>query len=112
MQVGQSGGLKSELNVTPMIDVVLVLLIIFMVVTPKNDQEMPVVVPQEATELQAVVGEGIAAVERPVLRLLAVDRHLDAAGRPVGKAGLLVTVPRSLRAVASPGNGIRCRQPR
>ncbi|MBI5497261.1 MAG: biopolymer transporter ExbD [Deltaproteobacteria bacterium] len=49
MQVGSTGGLQSDLNVTPMIDVVLVLLIIFMVVTPKNDRELPVVVPEEVT---------------------------------------------------------------
>jgi biopolymer transport protein ExbD len=60
MQVGKSGGLQSELNVTPMIDVVLVLLIIFMVVTPKNDQEMPVVVPQEATDQQEPPPQGDA----------------------------------------------------
>ena len=31
---GGSGGLQSEINVTPMVDIMLVLLIIFMVVTP------------------------------------------------------------------------------
>jgi biopolymer transport protein TolR len=34
MSAGGSGGIKAEPNVTPMIDVMLVLLIIFMVVTP------------------------------------------------------------------------------
>jgi len=34
MSAGSSGGVKAEPNVTPMIDVMLVLLIIFMVVTP------------------------------------------------------------------------------
>ncbi len=34
MGVGRGGTLKSEINVTPLVDVVLVLLIIFMVVTP------------------------------------------------------------------------------
>ena len=34
MSAGGSGGLTNEINVTPMIDVLLVLLIIFMVVTP------------------------------------------------------------------------------
>jgi biopolymer transport protein TolR len=35
MQVGgSSGGVRSEINVTPLVDVVLVLLIIFMVITP------------------------------------------------------------------------------
>ena len=34
MAVGPSSGVKSDINVTPMIDVMLVLLIIFMIVTP------------------------------------------------------------------------------
>jgi biopolymer transport protein TolR len=34
MQVGPSGSLKSDINITPLVDVVLVLLIIFMVITP------------------------------------------------------------------------------
>jgi biopolymer transport protein ExbD len=34
MSVGGRGGVKSDINVTPLVDVVLVLLIIFMVVTP------------------------------------------------------------------------------
>ncbi|MBI5497262.1 MAG: biopolymer transporter ExbD [Deltaproteobacteria bacterium] len=34
MKADSTGGLRSELNVTPLVDVVLVLLIIFMVVTP------------------------------------------------------------------------------
>ena len=34
MQAGKAAGVRSEINVTPLVDVVLVLLIIFMVVTP------------------------------------------------------------------------------
>jgi biopolymer transport protein TolR len=34
MTTGASGGLQSDINVTPMIDIMLVLLIIFMIVTP------------------------------------------------------------------------------
>ena len=34
MQVGGSGSMRSDINVTPLVDVVLVLLIIFMVITP------------------------------------------------------------------------------
>src|SRR5437867_320341 len=34
MQAGGGGGLQSEINVTPMVDIMLVLLIIFMVITP------------------------------------------------------------------------------
>ncbi|MEO8349729.1 MAG: biopolymer transporter ExbD, partial [Acidobacteriota bacterium] len=34
MAIAPSGNPKSEINITPLVDVVLVLLIIFMVVTP------------------------------------------------------------------------------
>jgi biopolymer transport protein TolR len=34
MSVGKSGGVKSDINITPLVDVVLVLLIIFMVAVP------------------------------------------------------------------------------
>jgi biopolymer transport protein TolR len=34
MQLGTSGGVKSEINVTPLVDVMLVLLIIMMIVAP------------------------------------------------------------------------------
>jgi biopolymer transport protein ExbD len=37
--------LKAEINVTPLVDVVLVLLIIFMVVTPLLKQEVPIELP-------------------------------------------------------------------
>ncbi len=37
---------KSEINVTPLVDVVLVLLIIFMVVTPMLQKGKPVMLPQ------------------------------------------------------------------
>ncbi len=39
-------GVKSDINVTPLVDVVLVLLIIFMVITPMLQRGKPVVLPQ------------------------------------------------------------------
>ncbi len=44
---GGSGGLNSEINVTPMVDIMLVLLIIFMVVTPFLQQGITVPIPRE-----------------------------------------------------------------
>ncbi|MCC6809873.1 MAG: biopolymer transporter ExbD [Deltaproteobacteria bacterium] len=41
---------RSEINVTPLVDVVLVLLIIFMVVTPLLEKELNVRVPELETE--------------------------------------------------------------
>jgi biopolymer transport protein TolR len=47
MQVGGSGSVKSEINVTPLVDVVLVLLIIFMVITPVVQMGYLVRVPEK-----------------------------------------------------------------
>ena len=46
---GGSGGLQSEINVTPMVDIMLVLLIIFMVVTPFLQQGITVNLPKGMT---------------------------------------------------------------
>jgi biopolymer transport protein ExbD len=48
MQVGGSGTVKSDINVTPLVDVVLVLLIIFMVITPVVQMGYLVKVPPKA----------------------------------------------------------------
>ena len=48
MQVGGSGSVKSDINVTPLVDVVLVLLIIFMVLTPVVQMGYLVKVPPKA----------------------------------------------------------------
>ena len=49
MSVGNLGSLKSDINVTPLVDVVLVLLIIFMVLTPLLQMGYDVNVPPKAT---------------------------------------------------------------
>ena len=45
---GSSGGAKSDINVTPLVDVCLVLLIIFMVMVPRNVPEISVQIPPES----------------------------------------------------------------
>jgi biopolymer transport protein ExbD len=48
MQVGDSkGGPRGEINVTPLVDIVLVLLIIFMVLTPSMLKELTANVPRK-----------------------------------------------------------------
>ena len=47
---GKKSGPKSEINVTPLIDVVLVLLIIFMVLTPSMLKNIPMMVPDKAED--------------------------------------------------------------
>jgi biopolymer transport protein TolR len=47
MNVGSGpGGIKSDINVTPLVDVMLVLLIIMMIVAPLLNQGVPVKLPQ------------------------------------------------------------------
>jgi biopolymer transport protein TolR len=46
MDVGSKGGVRSDINITPLVDVVLVLLIIFMVITPMLQRGKAVELPK------------------------------------------------------------------
>lgn len=46
MTVGKGGGAKSDINITPLVDVLLVLLVIFMVITPITPTGLDALVPQ------------------------------------------------------------------
>ena len=71
--MGMSGGggtnsVVSEINVTPMVDVMLVLLIIFMVITPLLQQGVTVVLPREMNSPDidpAIIKESSVVVSIP-----------------------------------------------
>jgi len=50
MNVGGKKGSMSDINITPYIDILLVLLIIFMVITPVRQMDLDVKVPQTSNE--------------------------------------------------------------
>jgi biopolymer transport protein TolR len=56
MHMTRAATLRSEINVTPLVDVCLVLLIIFMVVTPMMINGMPVHLPTSTTATNAGAG--------------------------------------------------------
>jgi biopolymer transport protein ExbD len=78
MRLGHSEELQAEINVTPLVDVVLVLLVIFMVVTPLLKQEVPIELPladnsratQDLTQLTLTVAVdgGVLLNGQPMLR--------------------------------------------
>jgi biopolymer transport protein TolR len=65
MNLGGSAGAKSDINITPLVDVVLVMLIIFMVATPLTQMGYGVQVPRTATGLPApAIGQLIVRMDR------------------------------------------------
>jgi biopolymer transport protein ExbD len=61
---GSSGGVKSDINVTPLVDVVLVLLIIFLVTMPIIMRDLPLEIPRKLENVEQEVAETQVVVER------------------------------------------------
>lgn len=86
-----SRGLRSEINVTPLVDVVLVLLIIFMVVTPVLQRGKEV-------DLPAAQGDDAAERQQDVLVIsMTRDRHVWIDNDEYALEGLSGAVSRELR---------------
>jgi biopolymer transport protein ExbD len=60
---GSSGGVKSDINVTPLVDVVLVLLIIFLVTMPIIMKDVPLEIPRKLEDTAPVIVENQVVVE-------------------------------------------------
>lgn len=78
--------IRSEINVTPLVDVCLVLLIIFMVVTPMLQTGTDVPLPETAAP------DPIPDDERQVTVALKIDGRLTVDGRDVARDELVATL--------------------
>ena len=72
------GGLMSDINVTPMVDVMLVLLIIFMVAAPLLTSGVPIDLPQTAAKAMSIESKPITVTVRPDGALFLGEDQIDA----------------------------------
>ncbi|MBC8071342.1 MAG: biopolymer transporter ExbD [Deltaproteobacteria bacterium] len=88
---GSGGGAKSDINVTPLVDVCLVLLIIFMVMVPRNVPEISVRVPPESKQRQK------PPTEEPLVIGLSSEGAITLNKNPIDKAKLADTIGNQLK---------------
>jgi biopolymer transport protein TolR len=95
MAMGAGGGsqLNSEINVTPMVDIMLVMLIIFMVVTPLLQSGVNVTLPKGANPDE----EGDITNERAVVVSVPFAGGLYVGRDPVSKDDLVETIKTKMK---------------
>jgi biopolymer transport protein TolR len=83
MMAGGRGGQRAEINVTPMIDVLLVLIIIFLVIQPSAERGLHALIPQQATD-----DGGNPAPSHDIVVEIAKDNVIHINREPVEAGGL------------------------
>jgi biopolymer transport protein ExbD len=81
---GKKGGPQSDINMTPMIDILLVLLIIFMVITPMVPHGLEALVPQPPPPNQ----QPQTSIDRTVVIIINADRSMMLNTEPIDEASL------------------------
>jgi biopolymer transport protein TolR len=84
MSMGGGGGPKSDINMTPMIDVLLVLIIIFMVITPLTPKGLEALIPQPPKPNEPVT----PADERTIVVTINKDHSMLVNTEPIEEPGL------------------------
>jgi biopolymer transport protein ExbD len=92
MDVGNRKGPKGDINVTPLIDVVLVLLIIFMVLTPSMLKHLTAAVPKKEEEATPPM-----PADAPIVVEYSAKRELTVNTEPVAVEGLAAKLADRLR---------------
>jgi len=92
MDTGNRRGPRGEINVTPLIDVVLVLLVIFMVLTPATLKHLSAVVPKKADESTPPPPS-----DAPLLVEYSAERVISVNGEPVAFEALVDKLKERLR---------------
>jgi len=91
MSAGGRKGANSEINVTPLVDVCLVLLIIFMVMVPRNVPEISVRVPPDSKQRQK------PPTEEPLVIGLSSEGAITLNKNPIDKSKLGETIGNQLK---------------